>query len=295
MDRRSFVKVAAGAAIGGMVGFSCRAPAGAPEGSAEGTTGSPVEAPGLGSLERIGVQLYTVRSLMEADFAGTLAAVAAAGYQEVEFAGYFDHSPQEVKAVLDRVGLTAPAAHVPLDALTQDLEGTIEAARTVGHDYLVCPWLAPEDRVSIERYQELAAVWNQVGQACSDAGLRFGYHNHDFEFEAIGDRIPFDVLLQETDPELVDFELDLFWITKGGQDPRRYFERYPGRFSLCHVKDMAADGEMVDVGKGEMDFAAIFAQIEQAGLKHFFVEHDQPADPLASIAASHDHLEALRF
>ncbi len=113
-----------------------------------------------------------------------------------------------------------------------------------------------------------------MGESCREAGLRFGYHNHDFEFETIDGQIPFDVLLDETDPGLVDFELDLFWITKGGEDPLRYFERYPGRFTLCHVKDMAAGGEMVDVGAGGIDFAAIFARAEQAGLKHFFVEHD---------------------
>ena len=282
MDRRSFVRVAAGAAVGSMFGLGGKAPAWAGGAAAR-------------SLDRIGVQLYTVRSLMQEDFAGTLAAVAAAGYQEVEFAGYFDHSSEEVRAVLEHVGLDAPAAHVPLAALTDNLAGTIETARAIGHRHLVCPWLAPEDRVSIERYQELAGLWNQVGQACRKAGLRFAYHNHDFEFEAIGGRLPFDVLLDETDPELVEFEIDLFWITKGGQDPLHYFDRYPGRFSLCHVKDMDTSGTMVEVGKGKIDFAAIFAHAEQAGLEHFFVEHDQPADPLASIGASHDHLRALKF
>ncbi len=283
MDRRSFVKATAGVALGGMLGLR-RGPA--------AWAAARVRTRSLG---KIGVQLYTVRSLMERDFAGTLEAVADAGFQEVEFAGYFGRPPEEVKAMLEGVGLEAPAAHVPLDALTGDLAGTVEAARAAGHRYLLCAWLAPEDRVSIARYQELAALWNEAGRACREAGMRFGYHNHDFEFETIGGRMPFDVLLEETDPELVDFELDLFWITKGGQDPLRYFERHPGRFPLCHVKDMAADGEMVEVGQGGIDFAAIFAQAELAGLKHFFVEHDQPADPLASIAVSHDYLRALRF
>lgn len=283
MDRRSFVKAAAGAAVGGMLGL--RRGAGAWAAVAAGSR----------SLGKIGVQLYTVRSLMEEDFPSTLLAVADAGYQEVEFAGYFGLPPEEVRALLERTGLAAPAAHVPLTALESDLEGTIAAARTVGHRYLVCPWLAPEDRVSIARYRELAELWNEVGRACREAGLRFGYHNHDFEFAPIDGRLPFDVLLEETDPELVDFELDLFWITKGGQDPLDYFARYPGRFKLCHVKDMDAGGEMVDVGAGEIDFAAIFARAEQAGLEHYFVEHDQPPDPLASIAASYEHLRALRF
>ncbi len=282
IDRRAFVKGAAAAAAGGALGLGRRVPAWAAEAAGK-------------SLDRIGVQLYTVRSLMQDDVKGTLQAVAEIGYDEVEFAGYFDHPPEEVRAILERLGLDAPAAHVSIDALRQDLAGTIGQARAAGHRYLVCPWLAPAERVSIAGYREHAAFFNQVGESCREAGLRFGYHNHDFEFETIDGQIPFDVLLDETDPGLVDFELDLFWITKGGEDPLRYFERYPGRFTLCHVKDMAAGGEMVDVGAGGIDFAAIFARAEQAGLRHFFVEHDSPPDPLASIAASHAHLEGLRF
>ncbi len=286
MDRRSFVKAAAGAALGGMAGLGCRAPSGAPA--------APAADAAQRSLDRIGVQLYTVRSLMAEDFAGTLEAVAGAGYQEVEFAGYFDRPPAEVEALLEEVGLNAPAAHVSIDALRDDLAGTIATARSVGHRYLVCPWIAEEER-TLAGYRGIAALWNEVGAACREAGLRFGYHNHEFEFEPVDGRVPMDLLLEETDPELVDYELDLYWIRKGGRDPLDYFERYPRRFPLCHVKDMAADGRMVDVGAGEIDFAAIFARSEQAGLEHYFVEHDQPADPLASIAASYDHLEALRF
>ena len=286
MDRRSFVKVAAGAAVGGMFGFACREPVGSQAVTEPAAT--------LRSLDRIGVQLYSVRYLMEQDFAGTLQAVADAGYDEVEFAGYFDHRPAEVRALLEQVGLGAPASHVSIDALRTDLAGAIATAAAVGHRYLVCPWIAEEER-TLAGYQGIAALFNEVGGACRDAGMRFGYHNHAFEFETVAGRVPMELLIEETDPELVDIELDLFWIGKGGEDPLQYFERYPGRFSLCHVKDMSADGEMVDVGSGQIDFAAIFARSEQAGLKHFFVEHDGPADPLASIAASHDHLRALQF
>jgi len=282
MDRRSFVKVAAGAAAGGMFGLGC---------SDDAMT---IEvAPGK-SLDRVGLQLYTVRYLMESDFVGTLEAVANAGYDDVEFAGYFDHEPEKVRALLDRLGLGAPATHVSLDALRQDLAGTIAHAKAVGHRYLICPWLAEEER-SIEGYRKLATFLNETGTACRDAQLRIGWHNHDFEFETIDDTIPFDVLLDETDPELVEFEIDLFWILAAGSDPFDYFDRYPGRFSLCHVKDMTADGTMVDVGAGEIDFAEIFAQSEKAGLEHFIVEHDEPTDPIASITASHEYLANLTF
>ncbi len=245
-------------------------------------------------LERIGVQLYTVRKLMQADFAGTLEQVAAIGYKEVEFAGYFDNDPETVRTLLDRLGLTAPAAHVPIDLLRKDLPGVIETARIIGHHYVVCPWLAPEERVP-KTYRENAAFFNRVGEACRKAGLVFAYHNHDFEFEPMEGRMPYDLLLEETDSDLVKMELDLFWITRGGQDPLAYFKRYPGRFSLCHVKDMGEGGKMVAVGQGHIDFAKIFAQASEAGLQHYFVEHDNPDDALASIRASYTYLSGLTF
>jgi sugar phosphate isomerase/epimerase len=279
LDRRSFVKLAAGAAAGAAWGLG---------------QGARVSAASRG-LDRIGVQLYSVRGLMQEDFAGTLEAVAAAGYDEVEFAGYFGREPAEVRALLERVGLAAPASHVPLAALRDDLEGTLETAKTAGHRHLVCPWLAPEERDSIARYRAHAAFFNEVGAACREAGLGFAWHNHDFELEPIDGTVPLDVLLEETDPQLVSFEIDLYWTVHGGGDPLDYFDRDPGRFSLCHVKDRTADGEMVDVGAGAIDFAAIFARSQQAGLEYFFVEHDEPADPLASIAASHDYLRTLTF
>ena len=286
IDRRLFLKVTAGTAVGGLLHLGCS------EGTADDEM---VPVAPARSLDRIGVQLYTVRTLMEQDFAGTLQAVADAGYDEVEFAGYFDHEPEEVRAILERTGLAAPATHVSIDALREDSAAAIAHAKAVGHRYIIAPWLAVEERGSIDDYRRLAALFNDIGQACRDEGLRFGWHNHEFEFEETDGEIPFDVLLDETDPELVVFELDLFWTVVGGHDPLDYFERYPGRFPLCHVKDRAEDGTMVDVGAGGIDFAGIFARAEQAGLEHFFVEHDEPADPIASITASHDYLAALTY
>ena len=196
---------------------------------------------------------------------------------------------------LGDLGLTSPATHISLDALREDLAGEIEHAVKIGHRYIISPWLAEEERGSIDNYRSLAAYFNEVGKVCQDAGLRYGWHNHEFEFEPIDGVVPLDLLIEETDPELVDFELDLFWTIVGGFQPLDYFERYPGRFSLCHVKDMTADGEMVDVGAGELDFASIFARSDQAGLRHYFVEHDEPADPIASITASYEYLANLRF
>jgi sugar phosphate isomerase/epimerase len=245
------------------------------------------------SLDRIGLQLYTVRSLMAEDVERTLQMVAGVGYREVEFAGYFDRPPAGLRATLDGLGLAAPATHVDLATLRDRLPEVLAASATLGHRYVVLPWLAAEDRDSLDDYRRLADEMNRLGEACRAADVQFAYHNHEFEFEHLDDETPFDVLLARTDPELVAIELDLFWIIHAGRDPLAYFEAHPGRFSLCHVKDRAADGTMVDVGAGEIDFPGIFAGSEQAGLAHYFVEHDQPADPEASIRASYLHLSGL--
>jgi sugar phosphate isomerase/epimerase len=283
IDRRHFVKISTGAACGGIFGLQ------------RASLARSAEAIGNRSLDRIGVQLYTVRTLMEQDFEGTLAAIAAIGYHQVEFHDYFGHSPEQLREILDRLGLETPAAHFPWQAINEDPDGVIESARAVGHRYVVLPWLPPEERASIARYRKLASLCNEVGSACSSAGLRFAYHNHDFEFQSTDGQVPFDLLLNETDPDLVEFEIDLYWTIKGGCDPLDYFQAHPGRFTLCHLKDMEEDGGMADVGAGRIDFAAIFARSQQAGLQYFFVEHDQPTDPLASIEASFNHLEKLRF
>ena len=283
IDRRYFVKVSAGAACGGILGLEHL------------TLARVAEATGHRSLDRIGVQLYTVRSLLDEDFEGTLEAIAEIGFQQVEFFNYFGRQPQEVRGILDELSLETPAAHFPWQAIKENHEAVIETALAVGHRYVLLAWFPPEERSTISQYQELAALCNRVGRACTSAGLRFAYHNHDFEFQAIDGQVPFDLLLNETDPDHVEFEIDLYWIVNGGCDPLAYFEAHPGRFTLCHVKDMAEGESMADVGAGRIDFATIFAKGEQAGLRYFFVEHDEPEDPLASIEASFNYLKRLRF
>jgi len=246
-------------------------------------------------LDRIGVQLYTVRGAMEENVERTLERVAAIGYSEVEFAGYFDRSPQQIRSALDENGLSAPAAHVSLEMLENDWESMVDLAGTVGHDYLVVPWIDAANRTSLDDYRAMAERFNRVGERAKEAGFAFGYHNHDFEFEPLEGQIPFDVLVEETDPTLVAFEMDLFWIIKAGGDPFTYFSDHPGRFPLVHVKDLSGDGDMVEVGAGSIDFASLFARSDEAGIRHYFVEHDNPADPFASIAASYGHLRGLEY
>jgi len=276
MNRRTFIKTSAGATLASLLAKSNLSTAGGK------------------SLEKIGVQLYTVRDLMKKDFTGTLEKVAQAGYKEVEFAGYFDHKPEDVRQLLTRLKLQAPAVHISIDVLRDKLDIAIQTSKTVGHKYIVCPWLSQSER-SLEHYKAHAALFNKVGEACQKGGIQFAYHNHDFEFEIAAGKVPYDILLAETDPRLVQMELDLFWIKKGGQDTLAYFAKYPGRFALCHVKDMDENGKMVDAGKGKIDFGKIFAQASQAGLKHYFVEHDNPEDPAQSITVSCQYLKSLKF
>jgi sugar phosphate isomerase/epimerase len=186
---------------------------------------------------------------------------------------------------------------VPLAALGQGWNRVLDDAHTVGHRYLVIPWLDEKDRPNLDAYRRIADRLNRAGEAASRAGLRLAYHNHAFEFTQMENRLPYDVLLEATDPAHVLLELDLYWITKGGQDPLAYFARWPGRFRLVHVKDSAGPPEhrMADVGSGAIEWGRIFARRKQAGIEHFFVEHDDPPDPFASIAASHAYLSDLQF
>jgi len=248
-------------------------------------------------LDRIGVQLYTVRQAMAQDFEGTLARVAEIGYREVEFAGYFNRDAKAVRAALDAAGLDAPAAHIPLENLRTRWPQTLDDARVVGHRYLVVPSLPTEDSRTLDGYRAVADLFNRAAEEARGAGIRLGFHNHAGEFAPLSGRIPYDVLLEETDPRLVWFELDLYWIARGGGDPLAYFARYPGRFSMVHVKDMDATPQqgMVDVGAGVMDFKRIFARREQAGIRHCFVEHDNPESPFDSIRRSFDYLRQLEF
>jgi sugar phosphate isomerase/epimerase len=251
-------------------------------------------------LDRIGIQLYSLRGEMAKDFERTLARVAAIGYAEVEFADYFGRPARQVAAALDRAGLRAPSAHVPITRLGADWGRTLEAARLMGHRYLIVPWLPEEDRATPDAMKRVAALFEKAGREAKAVGVRCGFHNHDADFAPIGgnrETTSFDILLGETSPDHVVFELDLYWITKAGRNPLDYFTRYPGRFELVHVKD--AEGppghRMVNVGRGRIDFRPIFARHEQAGIRHYFVEHDDPADPFGFARASYEFLRRLEF
>jgi sugar phosphate isomerase/epimerase len=249
-------------------------------------------------LKRIGIQLYTVRGELAKDVEGTLARIAAIGFKEVEFAGYPEGTAQSLRTMLDRVGLAAPSGHVSLQALRTDWERTLDQAALLGQRYIVVAFLTLPDRRTLGDWKRMAGTFNKAGEIARAGGIQFCYHNHDFEFAPLEGAVPYDLLLQETDPKLVKLELDLYWISKAGRDPLDYFGRFPGRFPLVHVKDMDATPRkfFADVGTGTIDFKRIFKQARKAGIQHYFYEQDTtPGAPLASAKASFDYLSRLTY
>jgi sugar phosphate isomerase/epimerase len=243
----------------------------------------------------LGVQLYTLRTEMERDVGETLARVAEIGYEEVEFAGYFGHSPAEIRGFLAETGLRAPSAHVALDLVEEAWPATLEAAATVGHEFVVVPWIPESRRASLDDWRAIADRLTRAAAEARAAGLRFAYHNHDFEFRQLEGRTPMDVFLEVADPDLVQVELDVFWIVQAGGDPIAFIDRWPGRIPLVHVKDRTADGRMTEVGSGAIDWAEIFGLRERAGIRHYFVEHDEPEEPTKSVEASFRYLSRLEL
>jgi len=319
-DRRTFIKtVGASSAAFAALGCASGGSASTAQPATAARSASGGVPPGLGG--RIGVQLYSVRDRLEKDFVGTLEGVAKIGFKEVEFAGYYNHSPEDVRSLLDRLGLRAPSSHIMLDALSKDLPGQIKSAKTIGHEYITVPALIPPlmGKVADDYWAKTAAEFNRVGKALKDEGLGFAYHNHNFEFVKLADdRTGYEVLIAETDPAFVSFELDLLWATLAGQDPVAMFAKNPGRFVMWHVKDVKGvdaartlamstegtamqklqklAGSLAAVGTGDIDFRRIFAAAGTSGMRHFFVENDaapQTASSLADIEMSYRNLRQL--
>lgn len=251
------------------------------------------------SIRRIGVQLYTVRGAMQKDGVdATLAKIAQLGFKEVEFAGYYGQTGAQIRDILRAHGLTSPSTHVALDVIkSPDFAKTVEMAATIGHKWINLAWLLPADRGSAEKYNAHADALIAAQQIASKAGITIGYHNHDFEFEPLGDTNGYEILLDRTKGTGIVFEMDLYWMSVAGKDPVSFWTRFPGRFPMVHVKDNAGppSNEMRPVGSGSINWANLFAQRRLGGVQHYYVEHDNPADPFASIASSVEYLKRLRF
>jgi sugar phosphate isomerase/epimerase len=263
-------------------------------------------------IERIGLQLYTVRDVLKEDFDSTLEKISAIGYREVELGDSVDKPAKIVRDALNRHDLVAPSTHVPYKSLGENWPQMIEDAKILGLSYIVNPWIDDEVRDQPDGWKHAAETFNRAGAISKKSGIQFAYHNHWIEFVPTKDgTLPYDILLEECDPNLVKMQMDLCWITAAGQDPLKYFARYPGRFPMVHVKDLkkipdvatvregrfagASMAELTEVGSGIIDWKRIFSHSEQAGIKHYFVEHDNPQKPIESIRVSYKYLEHLRF
>lgn len=240
-----------------------------------------------------GVQLYTVRRAMTEDPDRTLAAIAGIGYTEVELAGLYGMTAREMRRKLDAVGLRAVSSHHGLPEVRDGWDGVIEGALELGQDLIVVPSIPNEER-SQSGLSRVAEDFNRAGQVAADAGIRFGYHNHDWEFEALPNgTVPMDVLLDLTDADVVDWQMDVFWTVHGGVDPLAQLRRRAGRVTSVHVKDRTSAGDMVDVGDGVIDYETILADAGGRGLRHAFVEHDFPDDAIDSVRRSYRYLAGL--
>lgn len=249
----------------------------------------------------VGLQLYSLRDELPKDVKGTIAKIAKAGFKEVETYGFsikdqfWGLTPKEFKALLDAHGLKAPSGHYGLgtylsDGNTTELKAAIAAAKVLKSEYVTIPWLDASIRKNAEDYQKIASRINEAGKMCKAAGIRLAYHNHNFEFDKIGNTTGYEILLKGTDKKLVDFELDLYWVVRSGNDPLKLFKENPGRFTMWHVKDMDKTNPALnaEVGTGSIDFKPIFAQAKLSGMKHFFVEHETnyKPNPMESVATS---------
>lgn len=291
-SRRDFVKLATAGTLGAVVfsDYSCKK----------------AEIPG------IGIQLYTIRDAMSADPAGSLKRVADTGYKYLELAGYADgkfygYEPADFKKLVNDLGMEILSSHTQVEAEGITLENATKMAEDhakLGVKYCIQPWVVEEARTTIASYQKMASDWNQVGQIMKDYGIKFGYHNHNFEFDNVEGKIPyFDVFMAELDKDLVTMEIDLFWTTKAGQDPVQIIKKYPGRFELFHMKDMFTHEapffttvgvqDFAPVGAGVIDFKRILAVKDIAGMKYMVVEQDlsRDNDPFRDIQISITNLQ----
>ncbi|WP_264536733.1 sugar phosphate isomerase/epimerase family protein [Flavobacterium sp. N1736] len=237
--------------------------------------------------KQIGLQLYTLRDEISKDVKSTLQKVAAAGYTNVETYGFsikdqfWGISPTELKRILDQNQLKAVSGHYNLGSFLYDgnqseLIAAIETAKVLKSEYLTIPWVDEPFRKNIENYKIIASRLNEAAKMCQKAGLKLAYHNHDFEFQKHDGITGYEILLKETDKELVNFELDLYWVVRSGNDPLQLFKENPGRFKMWHVKDMDKINPALntEVGSGSIDFKKIFKQAEKSGMKYFFVEQE---------------------
>lgn len=248
------------------------------------------------SKQSFGVQLYSFRDEMAKDPLGTLKQIAAIGIKEIESAKsnkglYYGLSPEDMKKACADLGMNLKSGHVALDS---DFQQTMDQAEASGQEYVICSSM-PSKGQTADNYKQVAEAFNKAGEACKKVGLKFGYHNHEYEFESQKGQVLYDVLMDYTEAELVHMELDLGWVIIAGKNPIDYFKKYPGRFPLWHLKDMdLTKKESTEFGKGALDVSLMMANQELSGVKHIFIEQEEYAStPLQSMQHNMTFLKSL--
>ncbi|MFZ4661856.1 MAG: sugar phosphate isomerase/epimerase family protein [Caldilineaceae bacterium] len=287
---------------------------------------------------RFGVGLFTIPKLLDQDFTGTMQLLAEIGYKEVEFfgpydfsapaaqarwqpianilgmkgSGYYGLTAQAVKAILARNGLTASSMHTDLLTLRERMSELAAAAHVVGARYVVLPSIPEDERATLDDYKRVADEFNQIGANAVAEGIRFAYHNHGYGLRAMDGVVPFQLVLERTDPALVDMQLDIYWNTAGGGDPIQYLQNYPGRFRLMHIKDMlqrfpvpddmnnpqawmALFQHISDAGSGVLDLAALVSEGSRSGVQHFLLERDLAPNSVETLRKSYENLTGLQL
>lgn len=250
----------------------------------------------MGNKIPVGLQLYTLRDETEKDFVGTLKKVAEMGYKGVEFAGYGDIEAKEMANVLSGLGLEAVSSHVPMDLLENELDRQIEYSLTIGAKYIMCPYLDLATQLEGDAFEQTINSFRHIAAQCKQHGLKFGYHNHDFEFQKRDGAYILDRIFEEFDGEDLVAELDLFWVVKAGLEPISYLKTLTGRCPIIHVKDMTKDERrtFAEVGHGSIDYQSIFAIAPDVGVQYYIVEQDAcERPPLESVKMSIDYLKSI--
>jgi sugar phosphate isomerase/epimerase len=238
---------------------------------------------------KLGLQLYSLRAEFAKDVPGTLDKVRDMGFKYVETAGTYGMPPAKFKEECEARGLTIVSAHLPFEKFRDDLEGIVKEARALGVKYAGCAWIAHSGPFSEKGAREAAKVFNSAGEALAKHDIRFFYHTHGYEFQPYGSGTLFDLLMTETKPEFVTYEMDIFWVVHGGQNPVSLFEKYKGRFELAHLKDMKIGTPVnlrtgstdvkndVAMGTGLIPYRKILPAAEKAGVKWYFIEDESPS------------------
>lgn len=244
----------------------------------------------------ISVQMYTLRDAVAADYVGTLRAVAELGYRAVELVTLGNLTAPALRQELDTLGLAASGMHVALDRLESDTEHALREVIALGAPYVIVPYTPPERRKNADAYRRLGQSLNTIGRVAQQHGLQLCYHHHDFEFERFDNATGLAILLEASDPTLVQAEIDVYWAAKAGVDPVQLIRGLTGNVPLVHLKDMAATatGEFAEVGSGTLDFPAILAAGDAAGVVFYVVEQDVcQRPPLESVGMSLTYLRSL--